>query len=191
MNKNVLATFVALLVAYVAVLVHEITHVLVSVAATGQLGACPGTGLPISASLRGGVIPMFYACVYPGAPGWNPLIANAVTVIFALGVLWYGRNHWNEGVSLGTLLGGALVWIRYSFYMMGVFYVPIEVNGEIVFELGGDGFGILTEFGIIGMLPGTILFLIGGVIVWRRIRNSDEACSCEVPEGPKNIEYVR
>jgi len=158
----VLATIVFQILYLLEVLLHEVTHVLIDFAVSGQVGSCGRFG-PIAIQ-QGRPI----ACL----TGVDLTALNALltpVAMSALGILamWLSNRLDPQYLRWGVFATGFVVWIQEALYSAGWLTPPAFTPAGI--EYWGDGRTALEAFGWPAQLPAATLLIIGIYVVQQRL----------------------
>lgn len=167
----------SLLLTYLGAFIHEALHVIVNWAATGEIRP-----LPIHAVWSDYGIPRMFMIGYHSGSGWgviNRLVATLGTSLLGLALIVASSHFPKRTNRMVGLIAGTYLWLRFAMYGGGFFYGPsFNSNGQLVFR--GDGWSVLNNIGPVGMIPALVVIFAGAVVLWRRVRNSADACGCSV-----------
>lgn len=179
-RELVLTAFYSVVVVLGITVFHELLHVVANVVATGKFGSCQFW--PIGDIEWKGLSTTVGACVVDGgAPGWNALVSTQLAAVVGLFLAIRAVGIENRPLRWALKLAGVWEWLHYSLYGMGIFGMPyIAESGDVMSGMA-DGYEVLAAFGQLGMIPGLIILVGGGVLVWERLLvNTRDTCPGKV-----------
>lgn len=140
---------------------HEVAHLVINFALTGQTVSC-GLGPFTIAGGRPAT------CVAPGgAPAVNALLTPLTFSLVGVAFMFYSARFSSPGVRWGTLTGGIYMWLLEALYSMGHYTPPTLTESGV--QYSGDGIRAIEAFGSVAMVPGGVLLFAGLVVAWMRL----------------------
>ncbi|MBP1986753.1 hypothetical protein [Halolamina salifodinae] len=163
-KRDVLVALVlTTLLTVVWLVVHELIHLAINVAATGEI-ATHGNFGPFS--LEGITLTTHYT---PGGVGaWNNLLTPVIVSLLGLVAVHYSdRIEWHP-LRWAVAAVGITAWAHDALYSMGVLTIPVFIDGGV--HHTGDGTHALAVFGPVAMIPGMLILGFGVWIVMGRVQ---------------------